>query len=138
MSHNTLAFEDLFEIYTPSGVEREVKSLYAAWDALYNAANKQDPYITSEYRAYKIWSRSVLDSYLSRAFASGTLQELEGWKKRYQTAADYLKKKLGIKNLPAPFIIGDDEVWYKNPFIIAGVAGAAVLSFMAIIKGLMK
>lgn len=94
--YSTLDFEDIFdeidaleledvEIVTPKQVESRLRVSWSAWDALYQA-NKNNPYIASEYKRFKLWVVPTLDSQASLYFASGTLNNLDKWDQRYQTA----------------------------------------------------
>jgi|SRR5690349_418890 len=107
-------FEDLFtylggdtEIVTPSVVESKIASLDSAWEALYNN-NKKDIVIASEYAAWSTWRDNVNNSYLSKVFASGTLNDLDEWKIRYANA--YQNDKTKAAPSPTLFKTREQEI----------------------------
>jgi hypothetical protein len=106
----TLDFEDVFNIVTPGGIDRRIIDLDAAFQQLKAEANG-NAYVLSEVRAWEIWSKKVLDSWTSKVFATGLLQELDSWKKRYATAY----QKIGSKIAPVPDVFNEDNSILTSP-----------------------
>jgi hypothetical protein len=67
------------EIVTPSGVQRRADTMLQAFTAL---AASGEAATKNELDSYKAWYDSI--STLDRWFASGTLSELDEWKRRYR------------------------------------------------------
>jgi hypothetical protein len=121
--NNDLSFEDLFEIVTPSGVDTRILNLDAAWEALY-LSDKNNKYVNNEYNAWNNWSNKVLESSLSKWFASGTLKELDEWKERYKLAHSKIKNN----SAPDPRALNTDKlnIWNSPGFWVAAGAGLAI------------
>lgn len=78
-----------FEIVTPAGVQRRIKTLDTAWRSLLRSYPNSG-LIKSEYKAYRDWSNEV--TFLDKWFATGTLREIESWESRYKDAYNSAKK----------------------------------------------
>ena len=121
-------FEDVLEVDTPSEVESKIRTLYSAWDRLYQA-NKSNTYIQREYKDYKRWANAALKSTTAKVFASGTLKTLDSWQARYNVAYGKAATKAGPSPDAMPETTTGDS-WYQNKtlwYIAGGVVIAALL-----------
>jgi len=108
----TLEFEDLFEIVMPSGIDRRIFDLDAAWQQL-KIDSKNDPYVLNEVKNWESWSSKVLESFFSKIFATGVLNELDKWKERYSVA--YNKVSSSDKLAPIPTVFADKNSILSSP-----------------------
>jgi len=113
------------ELVTPAGVKRRVRALYSAFDQLYRVAPEE---VAPEYRAFKSWAKNVNSSGLDQWIATGTLDELDDWKRRYKAIYDRVADDRGASPLaPPPSAIGPEgSAWGWLPY----VAAAAVAVFL--------
>lgn len=119
---DTLDFEDLFEIVTPSGVDRRILALDSAWSRLLSLA-PDNSFLQSEFVAWRKWSENALDSFLSKFMASGTLTELDEWKARYNQAYSKVSGGTSI-DAPSPFDLNKDfkvPAWLIPVAILGGI-----------------
>jgi len=126
-----LDYEDILNIVTPGGIDRRIIDLDAAWQQLRN-----DPKLLPEIQAWEKWSKSVLDSWwISKGFATGILEELDTWKKRYALAYEKSTHKEG----PRPDVFDEDTSIIQSPFFwiaITAVVGTGLYFYAAKYKKL--
>lgn len=109
------------DIVTPEGVARRVMSLDSAWQTL---RSSREPVVHSELTAWNKWRNTILNSYFSRLFATGTLNELDSWEQRYAAAFD----AAGSPNTaPRPTAVGQPKPQLAAPLPWAFYAGAGAV-----------
>lgn len=79
-----------FDIVTPAGVRRRIAALDAAWQGLnkstVSTSSPAAQLVKAELAGWMAFRTDVLNDWLSTWFASGTLNELDGWQRRYEAA----------------------------------------------------
>ncbi len=118
-----------FSVYTRESMDADVRDLYRSWDNLYQS-NKGNNYITSEYRAFKVWAKPIL---ANGPALFGTDTQLEAWRGRYAKAYSTAQKKSGPvpEVYDKPFQLAD---LLNNPWTIAGGALVLILILNKLLK----
>jgi hypothetical protein len=123
MNEDILDFEDIFEIVTPSDIDRRIHDLDAAWLQLLSDSNN-DAYVKAEHSKWDVWAKDVLSSYFNKFFASGVLKELDKWQARYKLAYDRIS---GNKLAPAPDVFKNKDSIFASPFFWGTIGVLTVL-----------
>jgi hypothetical protein len=109
-------------VVTPAGVLSRATTLNSAWTEL--AKSTGSPLVLSELAAWTVFYEHVRRDFLSRVFASGTLDELDQWEHRYRGA--YANAGKGRENAPNPAYFTAEPmgawVW------AAGLLGVSVIA----------
>lgn len=122
-----------FEIVTPSEVQARVDALDDSWIQL-KKSFPADNLVQNEAIEYGRWRKSIQDSYLSRLFASGTLNTLDEWKRRYEWAYNEARGKNPTIDPTAPtpqaLTIPEQKtnwMWIAVGGVVAGLFAALVI-----------
>lgn len=121
-----------FDIVTPAGVMRRIDSLDAAWRSLAAVPGLAPALLQAELAAWTVYRDGVKADWLSRWFASGTLNELDGWQRRYEGAYAAAGKPA---NAPAPAAVappGPIDSGTESFLSATKWASAAVVAVIAI------
>lgn len=128
-----------FDLVTPDGVMRRISALDAAWGGLAAHPGTAPVLVHNEAAAWATFRDGVKGDWLSKWFASGTLNELDGWQRRYDAAYTAAGKPLEVPTPeavapPAPVDAGTQSFlgaakWASAAVIaVIAIAGAAYVA----------